>query len=71
MHVKFVSDGTVQKLGFSAVFFQEFDECKNPSHGCQHECINTLGSYECSCNNGYQLKSDGKSCEGIKDDYDY
>ena len=41
--IKFVSDGSVQKAGFSASFMKEYDECHSPDHGCQHECINTLG----------------------------
>ncbi|XP_036324703.1 dorsal-ventral patterning protein tolloid [Rhagoletis pomonella] len=63
MYVKFVSDGSVQKVGFSAVFLQEYDECKFSNHGCQHECINTLGSYQCACFAGYELQADGRSCE--------
>ena len=72
--IKFVSDGSVQKAGFSASFMkvspgflsyscvmsdnnkififcdcQEYDECHGPDHGCEHECINTLGDYSCSC----------------------
>ncbi|XP_020288864.1 bone morphogenetic protein 1 isoform X2 [Pseudomyrmex gracilis] len=61
--VKFVSDGSVQKAGFSATFMKEFDECVSTDHGCEHDCINTLGGYECSCKVGYELHSDGKHCE--------
>nr|XP_003701332.1 PREDICTED: bone morphogenetic protein 1 isoform X1 [Megachile rotundata] len=61
--VKFVSDGSVQKAGFSATFMKEFDECVLIEHGCEHNCINTLGGFECSCNPGYELHSDGKHCE--------
>nr|XP_046480526.1 bone morphogenetic protein 1 isoform X1 [Neodiprion pinetum] len=61
--VKFVSDGSVQKAGFSATFMKEFDECVLIDHGCEHECINTLGGYECSCRVGFELHSDGKHCE--------
>ncbi|XP_071440384.1 protein tolkin [Hetaerina americana] len=61
--VKFVSDGSVQKAGFSAAFMKEFDECALINHGCQHHCINTLGGYECACNIGFELHSDGKHCE--------
>nr|XP_012228893.1 PREDICTED: bone morphogenetic protein 1-like [Linepithema humile] len=61
--VKFVSDGSVQKAGFSATFMKEFDECVLTDHGCEHDCINTLGGYECSCKIGYELHSDGKHCE--------
>jgi len=42
----------------------EYDECQSDSHGCQHTCINTLGSYRCECRIGYELHSDGKKCEG-------
>ncbi|XP_075542431.1 tolloid-like protein 1 tolkin [Dermacentor variabilis] len=63
MLVKFVSDGSVNKAGFSATFMKEFDECQNTQHGCEHECVNTLGGYRCECNIGYELHSDGKKCE--------
>lgn len=63
MFVKFVSDGSVQKAGFSATFIKELDECEQQDNGCEHECINTLGGYECSCNIGYELHSDKKTCE--------
>jgi len=39
-------------------------------HGCEHDCINTLGGYECSCKIGYELHSDGKHCEGKERRYD-
>lgn len=64
LQIKFVSDSTVQKAGFSASFMVEFDECKTTDHGCEHECVNTLGTYECACKIGYELHSDGKHCEG-------
>ncbi|EEB19379.1 conserved hypothetical protein [Pediculus humanus corporis] len=63
LQIKFVSDSTVQKAGFSASFMVEFDECKTTDHGCEHECVNTLGTYECACKIGYELHSDGKHCE--------
>ncbi|XP_076463979.1 tolloid-like protein 1 [Babylonia areolata] len=63
LYVKFVSDGSVQKAGFSAKFVKEFDECTSPNHGCDHICVNTMGSYKCECRIGYELHSDGKRCE--------
>ncbi|KDR10358.1 Dorsal-ventral patterning tolloid-like protein 1, partial [Zootermopsis nevadensis] len=63
LYIKFVSDGSVQKVGFSAKFMKEFDECALQTHGCEHNCINTLGGYECSCRIGFELHSDGKHCE--------
>lgn len=44
---------------------QDVDECKQGTDRCAHTCTNTNGSFLCSCNNGYTLAGDGKSCEGI------
>ncbi|ESO84884.1 hypothetical protein LOTGIDRAFT_236092 [Lottia gigantea] len=63
LYVKFVSDGSVQKAGFAASFVKEYDECKTDLHGCDHNCENTLGSFKCTCNIGFELHSDGKRCE--------
>ncbi|XP_068043227.1 tolloid-like protein 1 isoform X2 [Anomalospiza imberbis] len=62
--MKFVSDGTVNKAGFAANFFKEEDECAKPDNGgCEQRCVNTLGSYQCACDPGYELGPDKKSCE--------
>ncbi|XP_048400716.1 dorsal-ventral patterning tolloid-like protein 1 isoform X2 [Stegostoma tigrinum] len=62
--MKFVSDGTVNKAGFAANFFKEEDECsRHDSGGCEQQCVNTLGSYKCTCDPGYELAADKKSCE--------
>ncbi|XP_037084279.1 tolloid-like protein 2 [Pollicipes pollicipes] len=61
--VRFVSDGSVEKPGFSATFMTELDECSGDAHGCEHSCINTRGSFKCACRIGYELHSDGKRCE--------
>lgn len=42
---------------------KEYDECHSPDHGCQHECINTLGGYQCDCRIGYELHSDERRSE--------
>ena len=42
----------------------DIDECARGTGGCQHICNNIDGSYYCSCNDGYTLKSDGKYCTG-------
>ena len=43
----------------------DIDECESMVSGCQHSCTNTAGSYECMCDRGYSLSTDGHSCEGI------
>ncbi|XP_060625647.2 growth arrest-specific protein 6 isoform X1 [Anolis sagrei] len=44
---------------------KDINECSSQNGGCKHICYNKLGSYRCSCYNGYALKSDNKSCEDI------
>jgi len=42
----------------------ERDECADPDQGgCNHNCTNTIGSYMCSCANGYSLVEDGLTCD--------
>lgn len=63
MLVRFLSDATVEKTGFSATFVKEVDECALKMDGCEQKCINTLGGFECQCHIGYELHSNRKSCE--------
>ena len=50
----------------------DIDECREGSP-CQQGCVNIVGSYACTCNSGYQLAADGRTCEGtfdlLKDTY--
>ncbi|XP_053444388.1 fibulin-7 [Nycticebus coucang] len=32
---------------------------------CMHTCVNTPGSYRCTCPSGYRTLADGKSCEDV------
>ena len=43
----------------------DINECANNGGGCEHNCVNLLGSYECSCREGYSLAVDGFSCNGM------
>ena len=36
---------------------------------CQHDCVNTWGSYYCTCRQGYKLEADGKTCQGKNTDH--
>ncbi|XP_050301020.1 bone morphogenetic protein 1-like isoform X2 [Anthonomus grandis grandis] len=62
MTVTFVSDKSNQRGGFSAKIIAEFNECEKTDHGCEQICINTLGSFMCSCHPGYEIHSDKRSC---------
>ena len=41
----------------------DIDECITNNGGCEQLCTNTIGSFNCSCTDGYNLKS-GKVCDG-------
>ncbi|XP_067260847.1 growth arrest-specific protein 6 [Chanodichthys erythropterus] len=34
---------------------KDVDECSKENGGCEHECNNSMGSYHCSCRDGYRL----------------
>ncbi|XP_072536022.1 complement C1r-A subcomponent-like isoform X1 [Salminus brasiliensis] len=73
LQLAFVTDasnpGLQPHLGFSA-FYQaiDVDECSSPVSSedsgplCSQICLNTLGSYQCACHHGYQLRGDGRTC---------
>ncbi|XP_028397706.1 dorsal-ventral patterning tolloid-like protein 1 [Dendronephthya gigantea] len=61
--IRFESDNSVDSGGFVLNFFSEVDECEENNGGCEHNCRNTIGSYECYCMEGYELHSDAKNCE--------
>ena len=44
--------------------YKDIDECHTLNGGCEHNCHNLIGTYECSCNDGYLLETDGHHCRG-------
>ena len=50
-------------MGFNFVV-TDIDECLKEIHGCDVNavCNNTLGSYKCTCKDGY--KGNGTNCTG-------
>jgi len=47
----------------------DINECLKSNGGCdvQATCFNTIGSFSCECNNGYQ--GNGLNCTGNSDHY--
>lgn len=43
----------------------DVDECSQSNHSCQHHCVNTYGSYVCSCDAGHTLSDDGRTCDTL------
>ncbi|XP_036671645.3 uncharacterized protein frac isoform X2 [Drosophila suzukii] len=44
---------------------EDIDECQDKNGGCSHRCLNSEGSFKCSCPPGYELESDQKTCVDI------
>lgn len=48
-------------------FIADINECEPPTetHNCEQRCTNTDGSYQCACDTGYELRGDGRTCNGV------
>ena len=63
--------GTQIHLHFSMYFFltnPDINECSSESDTCDDinaECINTYGSYDCACQNGFHKQDEGALCKDI------
>ena len=45
--------------------FIDIDECAEKDGCCANgNCVNTIGSYKCSCLDGYLLSKDAQTCNG-------
>ena len=42
----------------------DVNECSTGNGGCNQICSNSVGSFQCSCNQGFLLASNGFSCNG-------
>lgn len=42
----------------------DINECADDNGNCEHYCTNYIGSYECSCRDGYER--DAHLCNGMK-----
>ena len=52
----------------TAMFKLDINECSlNTTNWCDQLCINTNGSFQCSCNAGFSLSSNGRSCLDINE----
>ena len=44
--------------------YLEIDECTENISGCSQSCVNTAGSYYCSCDIGFEIDADQHTCHG-------
>ena len=45
--------------------FIDINECIANTDGCDQGCLNTIGSFQCTCDSGYVLSSDQRTCLDI------
>ena len=51
---------------YSFALQTDINECElKEVNDCQQDCTNTVGSFNCSCQEGFTLNADGKNCDGI------
>ena len=46
-------------------FLLDINECDEENGNCSQFCNNTIGSYQCYCEDGYTLDSDEHTCNGM------
>jgi len=51
-------------LHISFIVHVDIDECKTDNGGCEQNCTNTQGSYQCGCFAGYIMSNVQKNCSG-------
>ena len=53
------------KYSPSLFLSSDINECTENTDNCSQLCNNTIGSYQCYCEDGYILDSDEHTCNGI------
>ncbi|CAK6969557.1 thrombomodulin-like [Scomber scombrus] len=65
--VCYCPEGYIKDLQNNTVYCTDIDECD--TYPCQHTCENVFGSFSCSCNEYYELDSNGHDCVPRTTDY--
>ena len=45
----------------------DIDECSSANQRCSHECMNTIGSFQCICPRGFKVDSDKVTCVDVNE----
>ena len=63
MPITYLQTGRYHYL-YMHICITDIDECADGTNGCNHNCSNTEGSYQCYCFNGFELHDNMKNCIG-------
>ncbi len=64
VQVYIYANSIVMSFSMLYLYISDINECNTLNGGCDGTCHNSLGSFSCTCGNGYTLGSDGKTCNG-------
>lgn len=46
------------------IMLLDINECVGGMSSCNQECVNAIGSYNCTCYDGFYLLNDNHTCQG-------
>ena len=64
IHVHVTTSKHIFSYKYVYLFPADITGCSNRTDGCSQICTNTNGRFVCECNTGFQLNSDGATCNG-------
>lgn len=56
--------GTLTRVPFAGIEMEIVNSCETNNGGCSHMCHHTSSGPVCTCNFGYRLEEDQKTCTG-------
>ena len=59
-----LSNCSTTKPNTNNISFTDLNECLTSNGNCAQMCNNIMGSYTCSCNTGYALNVNARTCDG-------
>lgn len=57
---------TMLLVQYKQIAIADVNECLTDNGGCAQICNNNGGSFQCDCENGYELTNDSYTCIGMQ-----
>ena len=65
-----VSNSIFMCFSYNQKVYIDHNECLSNTHVCEQVCHNSHGTYTCTCNTGYRLASNNRTCDGTNGNTD-